>query len=84
MATKAGGPFGGSSHCNGLVSASVSEYLVNGRDNLWDSEGRFVGTVEVDEYGALPLRSTPPKPTRLTGAWSRVGAVARLARGVAD
>lgn len=35
---------------------------------LWNSEGIFVGTVEADEAGALPLRSTPTKPIKLTGA----------------
>ena len=35
---------------------------------LWDSEGIFVGTAEADEAGALPLRSTPTKPMKLTGA----------------
>ena len=35
---------------------------------LWDSEGIFFGTVEADEDAALPLRSTPTKPMKLTGA----------------
>ena len=34
---------------------------------LWDSEGIFFGTVEADEDAALPLRSTPTKPMKLTG-----------------
>ena len=51
---------------------------------LWNSEGIFVGTVEADEAGALPLRSTPTKPMKLTGAqvarwtgggWEKLAAV---------
>jgi len=34
---------------------------------LWDEQGLFVGEQEVDEAGALPLRSTPTKPMKLTG-----------------
>lgn len=34
---------------------------------LWNEQGLFVGEQEVDEAGALPLRSTPTKPPKLTG-----------------
>ena len=34
---------------------------------LWDEQGLFIGEQEVDEAGAMPLRSTPTKPTKLTG-----------------
>ena len=35
---------------------------------LWDEQGLYVGETDVDETGALPLRSTPTKPMKLTGA----------------
>lgn len=34
---------------------------------LWDEQGLYVGDQEVDETGALPLRSTPTKPMKLSG-----------------
>jgi hypothetical protein len=34
---------------------------------LWNEQGLFVGEQEVDETGALPLRSTSTKPIKLTG-----------------
>lgn len=34
---------------------------------LWNEQGLFVGEQEVDEAGALPPRSTPTKPMKLTG-----------------
>ncbi|NBB11831.1 DUF4376 domain-containing protein [Pseudomonas sp. SLFW] len=33
----------------------------------WDASGLFVGQQDVDEEGALPPRSTPTKPPKLTG-----------------
>ena len=33
----------------------------------WNSDNLFVATVEVDETGPLPERSTPTKPMKLTG-----------------
>lgn len=33
----------------------------------WNSSGLFYETVEADEAGALPERSTPTKPPKLTG-----------------
>jgi hypothetical protein len=33
----------------------------------WDASGLFVGQQDVDEEGALPQRSTPTKPPKLTG-----------------
>lgn len=33
----------------------------------WDASGLFVGQQDVDEAGALPPRSTPTKPPKLTG-----------------
>ena len=33
----------------------------------WDNGGLFVGTVDVDESGPQPFRSTSTKPPRLTG-----------------
>ncbi|MFJ5297503.1 hypothetical protein ACIQAL_13370 [Pseudomonas sp. NPDC088368] len=33
----------------------------------WDAAGFFIGQQEVDEDGALPQRSTPTKPPKLTG-----------------
>ena len=35
---------------------------------LWDEQGFYVGTVEVDEAAPMPERSTPTKPMKLTGA----------------
>ena len=34
---------------------------------LWDEQGLYVGDQAVDETGALPLRSTPTKPMKLSG-----------------
>ena len=34
---------------------------------LWNEQGLLVGEQEVDEAGALPPRSTPTKPMKLTG-----------------
>jgi hypothetical protein len=34
---------------------------------LWDEQGLYAGVQEVDEAGALPVRSTPTKPMKLTG-----------------
>ena len=33
----------------------------------WDTDGLFIGQVEADEAGELPMRSTPTKPPKLTG-----------------
>lgn len=50
----------------------------------WDEQGLYVGETDVDETGALPLRSTPTKPMKLTGAqvarwtgggWEKLAAV---------
>lgn len=35
---------------------------------LWDQQGILFGQVDVDETGALPMRSTPTKPPKLTGS----------------
>lgn len=35
---------------------------------LWNEQGIYTGSVEVDESGPLPERSTPTKPPKLTGA----------------
>jgi len=35
---------------------------------LWNEQGLFVSTQEVDERGALPARSTPSAPMALAGA----------------
>lgn len=35
---------------------------------LWDTNGTYVDTVEADPLEALPERSTPTKPPKLTGA----------------
>ncbi|MFT2185703.1 DUF4376 domain-containing protein [Pseudomonas putida] len=34
---------------------------------LWGADELYIGSVEVDEAGPLPERSTPTKPPRLTG-----------------
>lgn len=34
---------------------------------LWDEQGLYAGSVEADELGAMPPRSTPTKPMKLTG-----------------
>lgn len=34
---------------------------------LWDEQGFCVGSVEVDEMGAMPERSTPTEPMKLAG-----------------
>ncbi|MEB3843732.1 DUF4376 domain-containing protein [Pseudomonas guariconensis] len=34
----------------------------------WGSDGLYIGSVEVDETGALPERSTPTAPPELTGS----------------
>lgn len=34
---------------------------------LWDEQGYFVNSVEVDEAAPMPERSTPTKPMKLTG-----------------
>jgi len=34
---------------------------------LWDEQGLYIGDQAVDETGALPLRSTPTKPMKLSG-----------------
>lgn len=34
---------------------------------LWDGDGLFIGQQDTDETAALPLRSTPTKPPKLTG-----------------
>lgn len=34
---------------------------------LWDERNIYVGSVEVDESAAMPPRSTPTKPAKLTG-----------------
>lgn len=34
--------------------------------HLWDERGLYIGSKEVDETGALPPRSTPTKPMKLT------------------
>ncbi|CAB5555480.1 Uncharacterised protein [Pseudomonas putida] len=43
----------------------------------WDATGLFVGQQEVEEDAALPLRSTPTKPPKLTGTqvarWTGAG-----------
>lgn len=33
----------------------------------WDNNGIYIGSVDVDETGALPERSSPTKPMKLTG-----------------
>ena len=33
----------------------------------WDEQGLYIGSQQVDETGALPLRSTPTKPMKLSG-----------------
>ena len=33
----------------------------------WDEEGLFIGQVEADEAGELPICCTPTKPPKLTG-----------------
>ncbi|WP_219064188.1 hypothetical protein [Pseudomonas sp. UMAB-08] len=35
---------------------------------LWDEQGLYAGSIEVDELGAMPPRSTPTKPMKLTGS----------------
>ena len=35
--------------------------------SVWNERGIYTGDVEVDETGALPMRSTPTKPPKLTG-----------------
>ncbi|BBV97895.1 DUF4376 domain-containing protein [Pseudomonas monteilii] len=43
----------------------------------WDVSGLFTGQVEVEEDSALPMRSTPTKPPKLTGTqvarWTGAG-----------
>jgi hypothetical protein len=34
---------------------------------LWDEQGIYTGTVDVDESAPVPERSTPTKPMKLTG-----------------
>ena len=34
---------------------------------LWDKRGIYFNSLEVDEYAAMPERSTPTKPPKLTG-----------------
>lgn len=50
---------------------------------LWDEQGIYTGTVDVDESAPVPERSTPTKPMKLTGtqvaqwqgdAWAKLSA----------
>lgn len=35
---------------------------------LWNADGIYVDSIETDEAGAMPPRSTPTKPPKLTGS----------------
>lgn len=48
---------------------------------LWDEHGLYIGSVEADPFGEMPLRSTPTKPMKLTktqsalwdnGSWLKI------------